>query len=96
MVLSIRIDGDQQRIAIGEPGDQLVLGDWDCDGVDTPGLYRAGAGDVQYFDTWPQVEQQRYQPDRTEPAGTGGSASLAEGDGDGCDRIEVASSEGIS
>ena len=82
MVLSIRIDGDRQRIAIGEPGDQLVLGDWDCDGVDTPGLYRAGAGDVQYFDAWPQVEQQRYQPDRTERAGPGGSASLAEGDGD--------------
>jgi hypothetical protein len=96
MVLSIRIDGDRQRIAIGEPGDQLVLGDWDCDGVDTPGLYRADAGDVQYFDAWPQVEQQRYQPDRTEPAGPGGSASLAEGDGDGCDRIKVASSEGVS
>ncbi|MGH9192882.1 MAG: serine/threonine-protein kinase [Acidimicrobiales bacterium] len=96
MVLSIRIDGDRQRIAIGEPGDQLVLGDWDCDGVDTPGLYRARAGDVQYFDTWPQVERQRYQPDRTEPAGPGGSASLAEGDGDRCDRVEVASSEGVS
>jgi Protein kinase domain len=96
MVLSIRIDGDQQRIAIGEPGDQLVLGDWDCDGVETPGLYRAAAGDVQYFDAWPRVEQRLYQPDRTEPAGPGGSASLAEGDGDRCDRIEVASSEGIS
>lgn len=96
MVLSIRIDGDRQRIAIGEPGDQLVLGDWDCDGVDTPGLYRARAGDVQYFDAWPQVERQRYQPDRTEPAGPGGSASLAEGDGDRCDRVEVASSEGVS
>ena len=96
MVLSIRIDGDRQRIAIGQPGDQLVLGDWNCDGVDTPGLYRTGAGDVQYFDAWPRVEQQRYQPDRTEPAGPGGSASLAEGDGDRCDRIEVASSEGVS
>ena len=96
MVLSIRIDGDRQRIAIGEPGDQLVLGDWDCDGVDTPGLYRTGAGDVQYFDAWPRVEQQRYQPDRTEAAGSGGSASLSEGDGDRCDRIEVASSEGVS
>lgn len=96
MVLSIRIDGDRQRIAIGEPGDQLLLGDWDCDGVDTPGLYRAGAGDVRYFDAWPRVEQQRYQPDRTEPAEPGGSASLAEGDGDRCDRIEVASSEGVS
>ncbi|MGH9228601.1 MAG: serine/threonine-protein kinase [Acidimicrobiales bacterium] len=96
MVLSIRIDGDPQRIAIGEPGDQLVLGDWDCDGVDTPGLYRAGAGDVQYFDAWPQVERQRYRPDRTEPAGAGGTASLAEGDGDRCDRVEVASSGGVS
>jgi eukaryotic-like serine/threonine-protein kinase len=96
MVLSIRIDGDRQRIAIGEPGDQLVLGDWDCDGVDTPGLYRTGAGVVQYFDAWPRVEQQRYQPDRSEPAGRGGSASRAEGDGDRCDRIEVASSEGVS
>ena len=96
MVLSIRIDGDRQRIAIGEPGDQLVLGDWDCDGVDTPGLYRTSAGDVQYFDAWPRVEQQRYQPDRTEAAGPGGSASLAGGDGDRCDHIEVASSEGIS
>jgi hypothetical protein len=96
MVLSISVDGDRQRIAIGEPGDQLVLGDWDCDGVDTPALYRTGSGDVLYFDAWPRVEQQRYQPDRTEAAGPGGSASLAEGDGDRCDRIEVASSEGVS
>jgi hypothetical protein len=72
-----------------------VLGDWNCDGVDTPGLYRA-VGDVQYFDAWPRVEQQRYQPDRTEPAGRGGTASLVEEDGDGCDRIEVASSAGVS
>jgi eukaryotic-like serine/threonine-protein kinase len=96
MVLSIRINGDRQRIAIGEPGDQLVLGDWDCDGVDTPGLYRAAAGDIQYFDVWPAVEQRRYQPDRTEPVDPGGSASLADGDGDRCDRIEVASSVGVS
>ena len=96
MVLSIRIDGDRQRIAIGEPGDQLVLGDWDCDGADTPGLYRTRGGDVQYFDVWPEVEQQRYQPDRTEPAAPGGTASLAEGTGERCDRIEVASSGGAS
>jgi tRNA A-37 threonylcarbamoyl transferase component Bud32 len=96
MVLSIRINGDRQRIAIGERGDQLVLGDWDCDGVDTPGLYRAAAGDIQYFDVWPAVEQRRYQPDRTEAVDPGGSASLADGDGDRCDRIEVASSVGVS
>ncbi|MGH9110879.1 MAG: serine/threonine-protein kinase [Acidimicrobiales bacterium] len=89
MVLTIRVDGDEQQIALGQPGDQVALGDWNCDGVDTPGLYRATAGDVQYFDVWPQVEQQRYQPDLTEPAETGGTASLAEREGERCDRIEV-------
>ncbi|HYZ97688.1 MAG TPA: serine/threonine-protein kinase, partial [Acidimicrobiales bacterium] len=92
MVLSIDIDGARQRIALGEPGDQVVLGDWNCDGADTPGLYRAAAGEVQYFDAWPQVEQRRYGPDATEPVAAGGTASLAEGRDGGCDRIQVASS----
>jgi hypothetical protein len=92
MVLTIRVDGDQQRIAIGQPGDQVVLGDWDCDGVDTPALYQAAAGQVQYFNVWPEVEQQQYQPDRTEPAAQGGTASLerGRGEGDDCDRVVVA------
>jgi eukaryotic-like serine/threonine-protein kinase len=96
MVLSIRIDGDRQRIAIGEPGDQLLLGDWDCDGADTPGLYRTRHGDVQYFDAWPEVERQRYEPNRSEAAAPGGTAALGEGTGERCDRIEVASSGGAS
>jgi Protein kinase domain len=92
MVLTIRIGGDQQRIAIGQPGEQVLLGDWDCDGVDTPALYRAAAGQVQYFNVWPEVEQQQYQPDRVEPAAAGGTASVERGTGDGddCDRVVVA------
>jgi hypothetical protein len=30
-----------------------VLGDWDCDGTDTLGLYRPSTGEVYRFDTWP-------------------------------------------
>jgi hypothetical protein len=30
----------------GDPGDVPFLGDWDCDGVDTPGLYRRSDGFV--------------------------------------------------
>jgi Protein kinase domain len=94
MVLSIEVAGDPQRIAIGVPGDQIVLGDWNCDGVDTPALYRATAGEVQFFDVWPTLERQRYQPDRTQRVATDGSASVIDGAGDRCDRIEVASSDG--
>jgi hypothetical protein len=30
----------------GNPGDYPMMGDWDCDGVDTPGLYRQSDGFV--------------------------------------------------
>jgi hypothetical protein len=30
----------------GDPGDYPFMGDWDCDGVDTPGLYRQSDGYV--------------------------------------------------
>jgi hypothetical protein len=95
MVLAIRLGDSDKRIALGDPGDTLLLGDWNCDGVDTPGLYRATAGSVQYFDGWPDVEQQQYPPDLTEPAAPGGVASLQEGDPDAdgrarCDHVAIA------
>lgn len=91
MVLTIPLDGVTKQIGMGDVGDQLLLGDWNCDGVDTPGLYRAGTGLVQYFDVWPTVEQRSYQPDSTEEVAAGGVATLDEGrgsDGD-CDGISV-------
>jgi hypothetical protein len=30
----------------GNPGDVAMMGDWDCDGIDTPGLYRQSDGFV--------------------------------------------------
>jgi hypothetical protein len=38
---------------LGRPGDQLVLGDWDCDGLVTPGLHRPSTGESFRFDDWP-------------------------------------------
>ena len=102
MVLTIPIGGVDKRIGLGEPGDQVVLGDWDCDGVDTPALYRRSAGVVQYFDVWPEVTQQTYEPSSSEDVPVGGTAELDEGAGDGegddCDRVRVAGtqSEGSS
>jgi hypothetical protein len=44
---------------------------------------------VQYFDVWPQVADQSYQPDKVETVEPGGRAEVAEGNGSRCDRISV-------
>ena len=45
-------DGTRHRFAMGRPGDQLLLGDWDGDGRDTPALYDPSSGTVTRFDGW--------------------------------------------
>ena len=45
-------NGARRRFALGRPGDQLLLGDWDGDGVDTAALYDPAAGTVTRFDGW--------------------------------------------
>jgi serine/threonine protein kinase len=42
-----------RRFAIGQEGDVPLLGDWDCDGVDTLALYRPARGELYYFNAWP-------------------------------------------
>jgi len=37
---------------IGEAGDRVALGDWDCDGLTTAGLVRPATGEVFLFDGW--------------------------------------------
>jgi hypothetical protein len=39
-------DGELASLYFGVPGDEPFLGDWDCDGIDTPGLYRVSDGFV--------------------------------------------------
>ena len=69
----------------GNPGDFGFMGDWDCDGIDTPGLYRQsdgyaylrnsntqGVADVSFF------------------FGNPGDIPLAgDFDGDGCDTVSI-------
>ncbi len=38
---------------IGEAGDQVAVGDWDCDGIATVALVQSG-GRVYVFDSWPR------------------------------------------
>jgi hypothetical protein len=41
------------RYPVGEAGDQVAVGDWDCDGVATVALVQDG-GRVYVFDGWPE------------------------------------------
>lgn len=44
--LLLRFDGTTAEFTLGEPGDTPLLGDWDCDGIETPGVYRPPTGQV--------------------------------------------------
>lgn len=45
-----------QRFSVGETGDVLALGDWDCDGVATPAVLRPSTGSVFRFDRWASAD----------------------------------------
>jgi Tol biopolymer transport system component len=69
----------------GNPGDVPFMGDWDCDGVDTPGLYRQSDGFVYLRNSNTQgVADTRFF------FGNPGDIPLA-GDfnGDGCDTVSL-------
>ena len=77
--------GTQGQFYFGNPGDYGFMGDWNCDGVDTPGLYRRsdgyaylrnsntqGVADVSFF------------------FGNPGDLPMAgDFDGDGCDTLSI-------
>ena len=47
----VSVDG--HRFSVGDPGDRVVLGDWNCDGTPTAALVRPSTGQVYVFDLWP-------------------------------------------
>jgi hypothetical protein len=74
-----------ERWTIGEPGDIVTVGDWDCDGLATPAAYRPSTGDVFVFEGWASGDR----PVTVEPvAQVAGGRGLGAGRGesaDGCD-----------
>ena len=78
-------EGTASSFYFGDPGDYPVAGDWDCDGTDTPGLYRRSDGYVYLRNSNKQgVADTRFF------FGDPGDIPLAgDMDGDGCDTISV-------
>jgi hypothetical protein len=77
------VEGDTGSFYFGNPGDYPFLGDWNCDGVSTPGLYRQSDGYVYLRNT-------NAQGNATISFffGNPGDVPLAgDFDGDGCDSV---------
>lgn len=81
---------DGRRFALGRPGDRLVLGDWTCDHLDRPGVYRPSTGQVFTFDRWPQPGESATSDDATETGIRGGVPEVVAPTGAGCDLVAVA------
>lgn len=77
--------GVVSQFYFGDPGDYPFMGDWDCDAIDTPGLYRQSDGFAYLRNSNTQGNA-----DRTFFFGDPGDVPLA-GDfnGDGCDTLSI-------
>ena len=79
------LNGDVSTFFYGNPGDFPMMGDWDCDGVETPGLYRQSDGFVYLRNSNTQgIADIRFffgNPDDIPLAG--------DFNGDGCDTVSI-------
>ena len=77
--------GETTSFYYGKPGDFPFVGDWNCDGVDTPGLYRSSDGFVYLRNV-----NTEGVANRSFFFGNPGDIPLAgDFDGDGCDTVSV-------
>jgi hypothetical protein len=76
------------RYQAGVPGDQVVLGDWDCDGLATVALLRPTTGEVFVFDSWPTAGHDRTIRSTTVVPGSV-RAQTGDPDSDRCDDLVV-------
>ncbi|MEZ5176867.1 MAG: hypothetical protein R2746_00910 [Acidimicrobiales bacterium] len=57
---TVEVDG--RRYEVGEPGDLVVVEDWDCDGAESAGVLRPGTGEIFLFDRWPESGLRPWSP----------------------------------
>jgi hypothetical protein len=55
VVVEVTDGAEPTSFGIGRAGDVPVLGDWDCDGLDTLALYRPQFGELFRYDEWPRT-----------------------------------------
>jgi hypothetical protein len=80
-----------QRFEVGIPGDRVVLGDWDCDGVATPAVLRPDTGSVFAFTRWADTEPLTAVALQVVPGAVDVQAVATD---EGCDRLLALQSDG--
>ena len=68
----VRVEGTvvivgTDRFQVGVAGDEVVVGDWDCDGAVTPAVLRRPTGEVFVFPGWATKGDLRVTPEATVP-----------------------------
>ncbi len=77
--------GGERSFYYGNPGDVPLVGDWDCDGIDTPGMYRQSDGYVYLRNSnTAGVADRRFFLGNPQDIPIAGDF-----DGDGCDTVSV-------
>lgn len=82
------VEAGGDRFEVGLPGDQAVVGDWDCDGVVTVALLRPSTGEVFVFNSWAGPDDDVTVPPAARVPGAT-RAVTHDPDGDGCATILV-------
>jgi hypothetical protein len=82
------VQAEGVRWTLGEPGDLVAAGDWDCDGEASPALVRPATGDVFVFPRW-APEGEPVVADPVASVGPGGVEARPRSRADGCDELMV-------
>lgn len=85
------VSGEGLRFQVGSDGDEVVLGDWDCDGHATPALLRPEDGEVFVFSRWARDGADVTVEALTEVAGVTG---IEVRHTDGCDHLVLDGPDG--
>ncbi|NNL71291.1 MAG: choice-of-anchor D domain-containing protein, partial [Acidimicrobiia bacterium] len=82
-------DGSERVFTYGIPGDIPLLGDWNCDGVDTPGAFRPSTGFFFFTNTNPQSGQVLVADITYFFGAPGDMPMVGDWDKDGCDSAAI-------
>lgn len=85
------VEVDGARYGVGEPGDHVLVDDWDCDGTTTAAVVRSSTGEVFVFDAWPAAGE----PMSVAPVARVEGAVAAE-PGPGCTALVVTAADGTA
>lgn len=80
-----------RRYEVGQVGDQIAVGDWDCDGIPTPALLRPTSGEVFVFPTWAGEDDLVVHATAEVP---GGTELVTDDARDGCTTLAVRRADG--